>query len=399
MITMMGITFLLRLVVGLGAAAVGSTAPRWLSPSLLPPLHAHRRPALVLPPPVAPPRDRVRDLHTSLRRQTPHARHGGAACTTLAPVPLGAFCNLTATLCTTDGGKHYTGNATATGNLTATVVAVQAGTLFSTPQVAEGDAFYRIMLGMSPTAAPLAVQPCGCSVDVNPFYAGGNCSLAPRFCVYFNSTASLLDGTGALYRAKVFRDATPGVVGVSPGFDEPNKGVPGDVPAVVGLAAADYKRKVPRYSAECPAFPIVMVPGYPSCTVQYTMKDSPPPAGHPLCSRSTNGWETLYPPSPKSFLQPQACYDSTLGLTFDNATGTFSPARAGLQTRVQGFGGFEAFPSFDGVTSFFEQGGWTIGKTLFGAPFDWRYPSVSQGQLFARMKQLVENVSVASALF
>lgn len=211
-----------------------------------------------------------------------------------------------------------------------------------------------------------------------------------RVCVYFTSGDAVLHGS-PLYRAKTFRAATPDSIGSSPGWTDPSNGTT-DPGVAITQSVAAYKALQPSYSTECPTFPIVMVPGYLSTTVEYSIKNSPPPPGHPLCSRSTSGWTTLYPPTAKDILQP-ACYTSLLDLTLDNSTKEFKPSRANMATQVEDFGGFDSIKSFAGVVQFFESAGWTTGKTLFGVPFDWRKPSVAQASMFSSMKLLVENVS------
>lgn len=310
-------------------------------------------------------------------------------------VRLSVFCNLTASICSSGG--TYTANATAAGNLTTIVSRVGPGQPFSGADDAEADAIYRVLARMNPVGGGSDAQPCGCQILPMAFYNGGNCTIDQRFCVYYASSAAVEKGT-PFYRAKAFRTATPGVVGQSPGFEAGGEGT-ADPTAAMSAATADYAAKAaPRYRQECPAFPIVMMPGYPSTSLVANLHDAPPPPDHPLCRRNTphihNGWATLWPPTATAFLS-LGCYFSELELVFDNASASFYSPRKGEQSAVCCGGGFESFPSFDGVTSFFTQGGWTIGKNLFGMPYDWRYPGSNSGGL-PHLAELIQNASAAN---
>lgn len=139
----------------------------------------------------------------------------------------------------------------------------------------------------------------------------------------------------------------------------------------------------------------MIFPGFTSSLIQYRMENSPPPAGHPFCPRSSpNGgnWTTLYPPVLQNPLQ-LPCVVSTIESEFDSATSTFQPLRKGLETRELDFGGFDGMPGFAGIYIMFLISGWEVGKTIFGVPFDWRMPSPALENTYDQMKELIENVT------
>lgn len=123
------------------------------------------------------------------------------------------------------------------------------------------------------------------------------------------------------------------VVGRSLGWADPTKG--SSNPSIaIQQAVRDLRNKSSTYTKACPAFPLVLVPGFTSTSLQYRLDDAPPPKGHPFCERNTKGWEPLWPPpGAAAFLRP-ACYGANMATHFDTESQNFS-TRTGEQTKFE----------------------------------------------------------------
>lgn len=294
-------------------------------------------------------------------------------------------CNGTYVLC--PSGAQF--NASADLNTSATV---PAGALFDTPEEALDDAFFRVFSRLDSTPTALG---CGCGA-VTSFPTGSTCDLNIGYCPYFESAAAVAAGV-ALLRARAWdMSAIPpsSVSGHSAGYDNPSAGSQ-DPYFVMAQAADDLRANHPERKGCGPVGPLVMFPGYTSSTLNYTLLNSPPPAGHPLCRQNTDGWQQLYPPSAAELLQP-ACWFANLAFTFDDKTGTFFPLRENQKTITFGFGGTDGLPDFAGLAMLMRVGGYRLGETLFLTPFDWRLPPSGQESFFDETKELVERASELS---
>jgi len=63
-----------------------------------------------------------------------------------------------------------------------------------------------------------------------------------------------------------------------------------------------------------------------------------------------------------------------------------------VYSRVVDFGGLDGLPAFKGLVPYWQKLGYNIGTTMFGAPYDWRYPTSGRpGTFFTDLQHLVEH--------
>mmetsp|Transcript_20058 Transcript_20058/g.52094 ORF Transcript_20058/g.52094 Transcript_20058/m.52094 type:complete len:641 (+) Transcript_20058:265-2187(+) len=300
-------------------------------------------------------------------------------------VTVSSTCNITAFICTQDGGHTWVANATAASNGTVDKE-VPFGTPGTNQTLAFYDSLFRLLASMDATFDKVD---CACYATDVP--EATSCTIRVAFCAYvapINASGTL----SLLFRARAWDTSNSEYTAASAGYASLIDGSPEQEAAEVE-AANNLRKNYPN--RQCGTVtPLVIFPGFSSSTVEYKMNDSPPPPGHPFCPRdSPNGtWAPLLALPPGGALQ-EACWQSTFGLDFDPATKAFEPIRTGLQTRVLDFGGFGGIPGFQPIYAMFQIGGWEVGKTIFGVPFDWRLPSVSLEDTYTQMVQLIENAS------
>lgn len=226
-----------------------------------------------------------------------------------------------------------------------------------------------------------------------------NCSFAAAVCEYIEPPADpngVIYNVTARFRAKGFRYGQEQFVGLSKGWTAPYFGYAPDAAAEAATAAlSNLKTEHPTTSCEKKVPPMVVIPGLTSSALNYKLTSSAPPAWAFWCERNTDGWEPLWPlqpdvtKSPTSFL----CWAADIAVQYNPATNTFGPARKGCETELVDFGSFGGISALSILEPVFEMVGWTSGKDLFAAPYDWRVPSAGQGEFFSKLKALVEQVS------
>eukprot|EP00035_Acanthoeca_spectabilis_P030031 m.7445 g.7445 ORF g.7445 m.7445 type:complete len:419 (+) comp3962_c0_seq1:229-1485(+) len=146
--------------------------------------------------------------------------------------------------------------------------------------------------------------------------------------------------------------------------------------------------------------PVILIPGFPTIEVDFLVPSDCqlPSTLPPMCQPARDVWAPLWLPQPTPVGVEVTCWIQYMGVVFNTSSPTqFSPSVPCLQTRVRDFGGFGAMPKLNKtVLPAFEAAGYVVGKTLFGAPYDWRLPPSAQPEFVADFKSLVENVSAAN---
>eukprot|EP00037_Helgoeca_nana_P025039 m.269264 g.269264 ORF g.269264 m.269264 type:complete len:435 (+) comp26830_c0_seq2:40-1344(+) len=146
--------------------------------------------------------------------------------------------------------------------------------------------------------------------------------------------------------------------------------------------------------------PIVLLPGFPTCGIDFMVPEGAtlPPSIPPQCQPPRGSWTSLWPPDPSPVGVQVYCWLQYMGIALNSTSPTgFSPLIPGLLTRVRDFGGFGDMEHLNKTTlPAFENAGYVVGGTLFGAPYDWRLPLSGQPEFIERLQSLVENVSAAN---
>ncbi|EDQ88467.1 uncharacterized protein MONBRDRAFT_37422, partial [Monosiga brevicollis MX1] len=141
---------------------------------------------------------------------------------------------------------------------------------------------------------------------------------------------------------------------------------------------------VPEVSSEGGLFPpILCIPGLTSSNLTYSLHNAA--SAIPDCPTDLIN-ATLWPsPVPKT-LHEYRCLLQNYGLYYDKATGTIDN-RPNETVVVPDYLSFssDALP-----TSFWTTLGWTVGKNLVTAAFDWRYTPADIPEYYDRLKALVE---------
>ena len=150
----------------------------------------------------------------------------------------------------------------------------------------------------------------------------------------------------------------------------------------------------PKGNPTEPLPPLVMVPGLTNSNINMKL-DNARAAGLLGCNTSTHGeYVPLWPVPQSSMQDPKEllCYAYYLGYKFDNKTQTFSPP-PGIELALEDFGGVDGLPALAGAVESYQLAGWTLGKDLAGAPYDWRLPVSQQKTSFIKdTKALVERL-------
>lgn len=138
--------------------------------------------------------------------------------------------------------------------------------------------------------------------------------------------------------------------------------------------------------------PVIILPGYTTSTIEFIRFRN---THSPICPLNTN-WKQMWPPTLfEMLLKHGDCFLDAMTVILDesNSSQPFINNK-NTRTRVLDFGGFDGMPGFDDyVVKNFTSRGWVLNETLFGAPFDWRYPGCGLLSYFADLKHLVEQVS------
>ena len=228
------------------------------------------------------------------------------------------------------------------------------------------------------------------------------CAVVASGCLYFDPTGD--EGDTILQRAQVWDYSDRSLTARSRGWREPVTGFPfpAPYPAADHAAYADAMREfrpVDRGEqcsltvADLP--PVVVVPGLTASSINIKLARSVPPIWAFWCEQNSDGWRPLWPIPQETAETPTkfVCWVSEMIVSFDAETNTFGAAREGVLTELVDFGGFSGFGEHVGVPALFGVYGWEIGKTIFGAPYDWRLPSSAQDEFFSKLKGLVELAS------
>lgn len=112
--------------------------------------------------------------------------------------------------------------------------------------------------------------------------------------------------------------------------------------------------------------------------------------GIPLCKDQPTP-TTVWPFQPGATIEELLCNLEVLQVTFDEATKTFKD-RKGVKISIVDFGGLDGLTFGTAFASAMEQYGYRVGVNLFGAPFDWRLGSQSDGPLYRNLTDLIETV-------
>eukprot|EP01026_Neomeris_dumetosa_P046799 TRINITY_DN3998_c0_g2_i10.p1 TRINITY_DN3998_c0_g2~~TRINITY_DN3998_c0_g2_i10.p1 ORF type:complete len:400 (+),score=48.12 TRINITY_DN3998_c0_g2_i10:149-1348(+) len=144
--------------------------------------------------------------------------------------------------------------------------------------------------------------------------------------------------------------------------------------------------------------PVVLVPGLVGSVIEG--KFDRPHVPYWDCSRKSD-WHTVFL-SLWEAARPN-CLINELEVFYDPNTGKYSN-QPGVQLRAYDFGGIDGVIALDpnekwltqtflSITEDLQDDGYVVGKTLFGAPYDWRMASagLEQEGYFSAVKDLIEN--------
>jgi hypothetical protein len=138
-----------------------------------------------------------------------------------------------------------------------------------------------------------------------------------------------------------------------------------------------------------PPPPMILIPGLTNSILEYQLVNAAPFKWCPTDSQGT--WAILYPP-PNMTLIERVCWQENFAVYFNETSQSFQQKRKGVNVRLIDFGGLDGMPAFNAFLPFWQQMGFTIGKNLFGAPYDWRYPTTGRpDSFFADLQHLVEH--------
>lgn len=263
---------------------------------------------------------------------------------------------------------------------------------------ATGDANVTLTLLKAATALSLEFetslesQDCACESLTSWSEGKDGCVVNTSSCVYLFFQNANASDINAMYRGRAWDSANPLVQGNSRGWMEPSEGLVGDYGSLDADMAAILAMRAANPARACnpgPTPPLILIPGLTSSIIYYKLDNASTPSWAPSsCERDTDGFLQLYPID----TLPSLCWLANLDSAFDAKTNTFKPLREGETTRVGPVGSFEGIPVFVKFQYLFQAIGWETGKTLFGIPYDWRLPSVSQGKFFTNLKHLIEQV-------
>jgi len=137
---------------------------------------------------------------------------------------------------------------------------------------------------------------------------------------------------------------------------------------------------------------VVLVPGLTGSGLEAQLSDAPMP--HSWCKTSTGGsWMRVWVALSQLLPREKDCLIARLQLTYNATDGTYAN-RPGVRVRAVDFGGVGGIDVLDPVvplTAEFKAmiahlqtaHGYEVGKTLFGAPYDWRLAGDGHARLAA----------------
>lgn len=149
------------------------------------------------------------------------------------------------------------------------------------------------------------------------------------------------------------------------------------------------------FVASLAAPPMVMVPGFSNSLIEMKLDNADLPI---LCNRDTKGeWVSLWPQPHNQTALEAICWLESFKVSFNSTSKTFS-SKKGISTRTVDFGGFSGMQMFpDEIVPGYVDLGWVVGKTLFGAPYDWRVAPCSLEAYFVDLQHLIEKASQMNA--
>jgi len=134
---------------------------------------------------------------------------------------------------------------------------------------------------------------------------------------------------------------------------------------------------------------MILIPGLTNSILEFQLVNAEP---FKWCPTDSQGqWAVLYPP-PNMTLLERVCWQENFAVYFNQTSQSFQSRRRGVNTRLVDFGGLGGLPAFQGLIPVWQQLGYSIGKNLFGAPYDWRYPTSGRPDtFFTDLQHLVEH--------
>ncbi|TVU41750.1 hypothetical protein EJB05_15296, partial [Eragrostis curvula] len=145
--------------------------------------------------------------------------------------------------------------------------------------------------------------------------------------------------------------------------------------------------------------PVVLLPGYSCSQLEARLTDEyQPPSALPRCgARKGKGWFRLWEEDDPTI---DPCSADQLRLEYDPIASDYRNV-AGVETRVVGFGTTRGFGSRDpsnrnicmgGLVTALKGAGYTEGKNLFGAPYDFRYAPAAPGKASASFSNITSSL-------
>ena len=130
--------------------------------------------------------------------------------------------------------------------------------------------------------------------------------------------------------------------------------------------------------SSCP--PVVFIPGLTEAILVYTLDNYT--SLFPFCPNGTDTKENILWPIPSSVvtIEHYLCWFELMETFYDAETEKYS-SQVGIKLSTQNFGLFSSIAFGNTVKSGWIQNGWVEGKTIFCAPYDWRFPSAKNGQV------------------
>jgi len=145
-------------------------------------------------------------------------------------------------------------------------------------------------------------------------------------------------------------------------------------------------------------FPIILLPGFTGASLEARLDKR---SLFPWCPKDTDGkWEVLWLDE-KQFDPPQnaLCFVENMKVNVEDGK---LANHQGVHVRPRDFGGVDGMmyqdlqkkiPSFYvHFVKYMEKHGWEVGKTMFGAPYDWRFATERVDDYYERVQELIETV-------
>uniref|UniRef100_F1L2M6 Group XV phospholipase A2 n=1 Tax=Ascaris suum TaxID=6253 RepID=F1L2M6_ASCSU len=153
------------------------------------------------------------------------------------------------------------------------------------------------------------------------------------------------------------------------------------------------------WSPKEPGYPVILVPGDGGSQIEANLTGKPDVV-HYFCERKTKDFFDLW--LNLQLLAPGVmdCWVDNMRLVYNATTGTTSNV-PGVDTRIPGFGSTEtvewldksqASPGryFTDIVEMLISFGYRRGKTLFGAPYDWRKAPNELTDMYLMLKSMIE---------